>query len=296
MDNKFLKETDKDKEFPFWSLFLLFSLLFLAVRTIMAIFIVLIKPEVEIAYVISVIVNILFILVICFYFKWKLYFINSFIKKLRFILFIVSVMFFGGFIPSLFSSMGFELFIIFIPTVIFCLMLLIVSLCLKEFYREICQDNGNLDKYSKLQRVIQFFNQLSFNQIIHDNPEVRYFYSSTMLFMFILISNYVFSLMNSNNQVYLLTAFFVIIVVGYVLFNLISHRKKQKTVSLLKIILTYLALEIGILFSPLYCIYDDFMLKYLFKKIFITLGSLIITALVCKCILLIIRKQRKLPV
>ena len=285
MDNKFIHQSEKDKEFPFWSLFLLFSLLFFAVRIIMTIFIVVIKTEVEIDYVISGIVNILFMILISFYFKRKLYFIDSFIKKLRFILFIASVMFFGGLIPSLFISMGFELFIILLPTVIFCLMLLIITLCLKEFYREICKDNVCLDKYSKLKHVIRFFNQLSFNQIIYDNPEVRYFYSSTMLFMFILILNYVFSLMNGINQVYLLTAFFVIVVVGYALFNLISHRKKQKAVSSLKIILTYFALEIGILFSPLYCIYDDYLLKFLFKKIVITLSLLIIITLVYKCIL-----------
>jgi len=294
LDNKLMQETDKDKEFPFWSRFLLFSLLFLAIRTIVTIFIIVIKPEVEIVYVISAIVNLLFVTVIWFYFKRKLYFMDSFIKKIRLIFFIASVMFFGGLIPSLFLSMGFVLFIIVLPTVIFCLMLLIFTLCLKEFYHEICQDSDNLDKYSKLKHVIKFFDQLSFNQIIHDNPEVRYFYSSTILFMFILISNYIFSLMNGITQVYLLTAFFVIVVVGYVLFNLISHRKKQKAVSPFKIILTYFALDIGILFSPLYCIYDDYLVKFFFKKIVITLSLLIIVTLVYKCILRISWKRCEL--
>ncbi len=284
-----MHQSEKDKEFPFWSRFLLFSVMFLVVKTIVAVFIVSVRPETEIAYVMSAVISILFLAVICFYFRKKLYCFDSFFNKLKFILFNISVIFLGSVVSSVYASMGYDL-IILIPTVIFCSVFLIIVSRLIEIYHIICPDNDNLYKNYKLKNVIHFLKQLMFNRSFHKNSEVRYYYSSIVLFMFILISNYVFCLMNSINQVYLLTVFFVIVVMGYALFNLIADRKNQKAVSSIIIIFTYLALEIGILFSPLYCIYDDYLFKYLFKKILLTLSLLIAVTIIYKCILLIVRK------
>lgn len=295
MDNKFIQETEteteKNKEFPFWSRFILFSVMFIAVKTIAAIFIVEVKPETEIAYVISAVISILFLAVICFYFRKKLYCFDSFLNKLKFILFNISVISLGGVVSSVYASMGYDL-IILLPTVIIWSVFLIIVSRLIEIYHIICPDNDNLVTNYKLKYVIHFLKQLMFNRSFHKNPEVRYYYSSTMLFVFILILNYGFSQMNSINKVYLLTVFFAIVVVGYVLFNLFSNRKKQKILFSLKIILTYVALEIGIIFSPLVYIYDSCIYEYLFDKIYVSLCSSIVVIFFYICILLIVHKRR----
>jgi len=271
--NKVL-ENNKDeiktaKDFSVWAQFLLFSLKFILIKTIAAALMTVIRPEEEILVVASVAVNILFTSYIYYCFRKKFYSFDSFLDKFKFILFNTSVIFFGGFIPSLFASKGFELIFIF-PSVLYSSIFVFA-----------------VDRFKRL-----FFDI----DTLRENPENRYFISSAILFLFVLISNYIFSLLSGIFQINLFKYIFVLAVILYVLFNMVFSRKDQKAVSVVRIIATYLIIELGILFSPLLYIYDSFMYKYLFDKILTSLCSLIIAALVCKCIQLIIRKRRKLPV